>query len=407
MILKKKILFLLTRMPYPAKDGTRAKILYNVLDAVKDRYECTVVIVSDEKPDAGSVAYLEEHYGKIRYFYTPQWRRALSGLLHWFCGYPLQTSYFFSRRVARAIASDMASADVIYAHTIRVGGYFNGASESVRQKTMFDFNDAISYNYATAKQYASFWWRLIYSLELPRVARYEMKMLSCFRHCTIVSEADKDYMVGVAQQRGIAMGDGAFRVIRHGVNDKLLNYKNDYRGNRDMVFLGNIFYPPNRDSVVWFSNFLEEQPSLALGEMSYDVIGRYSQNLKKICPRAIFSGFVEDPYRFIMEHKIFVSPLRFGSGVPTKILEAMAIGMPVITTPEGARSVEGAHNGENIIICPAIDTKGWAVALELLVNDHDLRKKIGRNAQVLVREKYRSSLSCAAYGKYFDDIAGG
>lgn len=396
----KKILFLFTRPPYPANDGTKIKILSNILDAVRGTYDCTIAIISDVPPDADAVAYLQKNYGKVKYFYQSRLRRAWAGAWGWLCGYPLQTGFFYSGATAGSLRKDFEDADVIYAHTLRFGKYIEQLPLEVQKKVLLDFNDAISFNYHIARKHARGLWKYVYAAEEGRVRRYEKKLLSHPYHFSIICTADRDYLL-------LMNRDTPITVIEHGVADELLVYPNDHSGNHNAVFLGNIFYPPNLDGVVWLCKFFEDHRGdfKDIAGSLLDVAGRTPHGLRKNIPRISFAGFVDDADDFITSHKIFVAPLRFGAGVQTKVLEAMALGMPVITSPIGARGVSGVKHGENIFIIDTADEASWLQTITALLHDPALRSRVGNAARALIRERHTASRARAKFRALIDAIA--
>lgn len=391
----KEILFLLTRPPYPANDGTKIKILTNILDAVRGECKCTLAIISDVPPDAAAIAYLEKEYGNVRYFYRSRLRRISSAVWGWLCGYPLQVGFFYSSSVARELRKYFKDADVIYAHTLRFGKYIEELPENTQKKVLLDFNDAISFNYHTARQYAHGFWRYVYAIEESRVRRYEKKLLSHPFHFSIVCEADRNYL----------SSDVPITVIRHGISDKLLEYQNNHTGNGNLVFLGNMFYPPNADSIRWLGQFLEKYSFDGLSGSILDVGGRTPEVLSRSFPNVSFVGFVDDLSSFIIRHRIFVAPLHFGAGVQTKVLEAMALGMPVVTSPIGARGIDGAKNGENIFIVNMKDEAAWQCVIVMLLNDQALRMRVGEAARDLIRAQYTASRARVGFRDLVNNIA--
>jgi glycosyltransferase involved in cell wall biosynthesis len=168
-----------------------------------------------------------------------------------------------------------------------------------------------------------------------------------------------------------------------------------------------MFYPPNLDSVQWLMRFLKRNSDAFknINGAIVDVAGRAPVRLKKDASDISFAGFVDDSCDFIVRHKVFIAPLRFGAGVQTKVLEAMALGMPVITTPIGARGIGGAKSGENIFIVDIDDEAGWVRTITALWDDQALRARVGDAARKLVKERYTASRARAKFLALVDGIA--
>ena len=114
--------------------------------------------------------------------------------------------------------------------------------------------------------------------------------------------------------------------------------------------------------------------------------GGASDDLRKIQSEHIFfTGRVDDVRDYLEQCKIFVCPMTFGSGIKTKNLEAMAMGLPIVTTEIGAENIN-AQSGSDWVVEMTDDTFANAV-VDLLMNDKK-RKSIGRNGSIYVRENF-------------------
>ncbi len=401
---KKKVLIFLTRVPYPPVDGTRFKIFNNVILGLKPAFDLEFCVVTDDCVKAEQVKYLEDNFGPVHLFTFPKWRFYGNALKMFFSRLPLQAGYYYFRDVQQWFLNHLGDYDAVYAHTLRVGRYLERLSESDRRKILVDFNDAISLNYREGKRFASPLWRMIYSVEEARIRRYEARLLTEFHYFNIASRRDREYLLeNVA--RGGRRKDIIFENIPHGVDSKLLNYTWQGQGN-SLVFMGNLKYPPNADAVRFFLARLWPALKAGIPSLRVTIIGN-GDGLNFGAPKdATFTGFVDDPYKIIAASRIFIAPLRFGAGTPTKILEAMAVGIPVITTPLGASGVEGAENGRNLLVVGVNDVEGWIRAIKSILEDNRLAERIGVAGRQFVTDNYLDKSSQRAFVRLFGEIAG-
>ncbi|MCK4758476.1 MAG: glycosyltransferase, partial [Candidatus Aminicenantes bacterium] len=125
-----------------------------------------------------------------------------------------------------------------------------------------------------------------------------------------------------------------------------------------------------------------------LPEVKFFVVGQGPppevQNLSKDKTITV-TGRVDDVRPFLKKGRVFICPVRLGGGFRGKILEAMAIGRPVVSTSLGAEGIP-AHQRENIIL--ADNPEDFAQGVEDLMTDDKLFERIRTNARKLVEEKY-------------------
>lgn len=396
--MKAKILIFLTRFPYPAIDGTRHKILDDVIAGLATTFELTFLVVTDEPVSQEQTNYLESNYGKVILFTYPKWRVRLNALLGLLSKYPLQANYYYFQAVQAWFTKEIDTFDAVYVHTLRLGKYLELLDKKQQKKIMLDFNDAVSLNYAEARKKASFLWRVIYSIEMKRVVKYEKKLLDTLTYFNVVSEFDRTHLLQETQRQDIV-----FKSIPHGVNSSLFNTTYNPQ-KKQLVFMGNLSYPPNFDAMQHFLERVFPKIQEIDPDIHLCIIGKGNKLAKKVQKNVTFTGFVDDPTQIIATSSLFVAPLRFGAGMPTKILEAMALGMPVITTPLGARGITGLNHEENVFIQRIDDVTGWVNAITALLDNETLRRKVGYNARQLIQEHYSDKVAAQAFCNFFSEI---
>lgn len=401
----KKILMFLTRMPYPPVDGTRFKILKNVLEGLKPDFDLEFCIITDDAVEESQIKFLEKNFGSVRLFTPPRWRFYWNAFKTFFLRFPIQSGYYYFPAVGAWFLRNEKEYNAVYLHTLRLGRYAEALDEPRKRKVLFDFNDAISLNYHEGKKFASSLWRVIYSLEEKRIKRYETKLLGEFHYFNVASQRDKEYLLGNYSAAGLPERDIVFKNIKHGIDSKILHYV--WKGGSDsLVFMGNLRYPPNTDAVVHFLKNLWPEIKRRIPSLKLTIIGRKDNLDLGDGDDVTFMGFVDDPYRLIAESGVFIAPLRFGAGTPTKILEAMALGIPVVTTPLGVRGIEGAENSKNLLVGEVDDAEGWAKMVESLLNGGDLARRIGGAGREFVAKHYVDKQSQAEFRKLFHKMLG-
>ncbi|MBI4323477.1 MAG: glycosyltransferase [Candidatus Omnitrophica bacterium] len=156
-----------------------------------------------------------------------------------------------------------------------------------------------------------------------------------------------------------------------------------------LVFTGNMAYPPNEDAVYYFCRQILPLIHRKCPDVWLDVIGNHpSVRLRRFCGRSkqvAVLGFVPDLRAEVIRRTLYVSPLRIGTGIKLKILEAMACGMPIVASP---MSIEGmpVTDGRHLLV--ARSAKEFADKVLEVLTKPALRQQLGMHAQQLIKDRY-------------------
>jgi glycosyltransferase involved in cell wall biosynthesis len=397
---KSKILIALSRFPYPTIDGTRYKILHNVCDGLEPSFDIEFFIVTFNKISQDHIDYLEKEYGKVHLFRISFVQFLLQSVRSLVCDIPFQTAGFYNCSAQKFIRNHIHDYDAVYVHTIRMAEYFRKLPHTDYQKILIEFNDAISLNYTEAKKRAAFPMNVVYATEEHRVIRYEQTLLKTFDHFNVISPYDKEYLVKSLPENIKRRIN--FTCIPHGIADNQI-IKKEYHASDKVYFIGQLDYVPNRDSIYFFLDIIWPVLKKDIPNSECVIIGK--GDMKKYdryvnSPGVTFTGFVSDAYAIIKDCACLVAPIRFGAGMPSKIIEAMAYGIPVVTTPVGVRGIAGLVYGENSFIIGEHDIKKWIEIIKILMNSPDRAQQLGLSAQVLIHEQY----TCSQVQKRWENI---
>lgn len=199
--------------------------------------------------------------------------------------------------------------------------------------------------------------------------------------CILVSEEDRRAFLKLAPHAKTL-------VLPNGIDTSATQFLEEPGGEGTILFVGSFQYPPNVDAVLYFYREIfplvrKELPGtrwLVAGSNPPEAFRPLSE-----APGIEVRGFVEDLKSLYREVSAVVAPLRIGSGSRLKILEAMAWGRPVVSTPVGCEGLE-VKEGTNIMIG---STPGkFAEILLQVLKDNGLARRIGREGRKLVEEKY-------------------
>ena len=157
-----------------------------------------------------------------------------------------------------------------------------------------------------------------------------------------------------------------------------------------ITFMGTMSWEPNIDGIVWFIE--EVWPSIKAQERDCKLYLLGKAPDERIIKAAnednnvIFPGFVKDLDTYLKKTRVYIAPLRFGSGMKVKVLEGLYRGNPTVSTSVGAEGLL-VKSGEHLII--ADDAQAFAKACLALINQQKTWENISKNSRKLAAEEYR------------------
>jgi glycosyltransferase involved in cell wall biosynthesis len=157
-------------------------------------------------------------------------------------------------------------------------------------------------------------------------------------------------------------------------------------------FLGALDYSSNADGVLWFVREVFPRVLMEYPGVRFLIGGKgASRQLRTACrrPGVELAGTVDDVRKFWHQAHVAVSPLRFGTGMKLKAIEAMGCGAALAATPHGVDGVEG---GDGLHYLLGEDAAGLASAVVRVLRHDELRESLSRAGWELVRDKYGEAM---------------
>jgi glycosyltransferase involved in cell wall biosynthesis len=224
----------------------------------------------------------------------------------------------------------------------------------------------------------SLWPRLRYGLTWTKHRRHLAQTLPCFRACTVVSEQDRKLLSRVAPTRT------PIHIIPNCI--QLADYQTyeDARPNT-LIFTGPFQYHANYDAMVWFLREVYPHIQAQIPDVHLSITGKHTNLPLPSAHNVTLTGFVDQIQPLIARAWISLAPIRIGGGTRLKILEAMALGTPVVATSKGA---EGLNVENDVHLLIADTAEAFAEAVIRLLQNPGLRQRLAANARQIVREMY-------------------
>jgi len=261
----------------------------------------------------------------------------------------------------------------VHAQLVRAASYLPAGVPAV-----VDLIDALSANFARRAASDRGPLGAAAAWEARRLAQFEPRVAAGAARVLVVSEAER-----------AALGEARVTVVPNGVDTVAFPYREDGRLPGRIVFAGNLGYFPNVDAARWLARDIFPRVRAVVPAAELRLVGaRPARAVRALAALPGVSLAVAVPAMApeLAAATVAVVPVRAGSGLQNKVLEAMAAGTPVVTTPRAAAALD-AQPGEHLLV--AEDAAGLAAAaLDLLANAARARA-LARAARALVERRYR------------------
>ena len=371
-----KLLVVLSRFPYPLEKGDKLRA-YHQLRVLSQQHEIYLFALSDKEFSAESMAALTPFCKEIRVGKLTLFTKLWNSLLAFFKAWPIQCGYFYSKKAKAALQRFAVEVkpDAIYAQMVRTVPYV----QDIEVEKTIDYQDVLSQGMLRRAQRAPFWQRPFFKFEARRLQRYEAEVFPYFQHHTIITEVDRDLMPVKEKDK--------IQVVGNGVDFEQFKYKGQEKI-YDLIFAGNMAYAPNVDAAEFIvkqilPNLLPKFPQLRLVLCGANPAKRV-QALQG--PHVIVTGWVDSMAEYYAQSKVFIAPMRLGTGLQNKLLEAMATQLPCITSPLAAKPLKNADYQKDVLVCETPEE--YVSVISRLLCDQDYYQQISRNGHQYVRENY-------------------
>lgn len=335
-----KVFVLLSRFPYPLEKGDKLRVFHQIKELSK-YHEVVLCALSDEPVSKESYRVLSQYCTRIEVIRIYKIKIIFNLLFKlFFTKQSLQVSYFYNKAAQKKIDEliNEEKPNHIYCQLIRVAEYVKNASIP---KTM-DYMDALARGMERRIENAPFYLKPFLKIETTRLKRYEHDIFDCFNHLTIISNQDKELIVHLKNDEIV--------VVPNGVDYTTYQYR-DEKKKYDLIFTGNMSYPPNVDCAIFLVKEImplvwQQNPTISLAIVGANPDFRVT-SLKS--DKVEITGWVDDISDYYASSKVFIAPMQIGTGLQNKLLEAMAMKLPCVTS-KLANNALGAENNKNILI---------------------------------------------------------
>jgi sugar transferase (PEP-CTERM/EpsH1 system associated) len=349
---------------------------YNLIQALAQRgHHVTLLALEPPGEDRKGFDTLNSCCARIRTVGLPRWRTLWNGLQAVPGRTPVQAAYSRSPQMSVLVRQVQAEEhfDVVHVEHLR-GAELSRAVNGL--PIVFDSVDSIALLFEQVSQSGPTWRsRLMANLDLGRTRRYEGRLLERYSRVLVTSPRDRDALVQMADSRE---AHHRLVVLPNGVD---LAYFSPLKLDRDpatIVFSGKMSYHANVAAALDLATQVmprvwAQSPAARLviagKDPTPELLGLSADR------RITVTGSVPDLRPYLAQATLAVTPIRYGVGIQNKVLEAMAMATPVVSTPQATSALQ-AKPGHDVLV--AETPEALARAVLTLLSDERLREEIGQ-----------------------------
>jgi sugar transferase (PEP-CTERM/EpsH1 system associated) len=372
-----KVLVLLSRIPWPLEKGDKLRAYHHLKIIAKD-HEVVLACLTDSTPHKDAIEHLSEFCQEIHFIKLSKlgifWNLATSI----FNDKPFQVNYFYQKSAQKKLDEiiEKHMPRHLFVQLVRTAEYVK--KYHVITST-FDYMDAFSMGAERRIAKAIPGIKTLLIMEANRLKKYENYVFNHFTHKTIISKTDRDLIEHPDKNE--------ITIIPNGVDFDTFKKEPNSEKLYDLVFTGNMSYPPNIKAAQYLA--FEIMPLLLIThpKIKLAIAGASPHaSVKRLATKNIIvTGWMNNITDAYNQSRIFIAPMQIGTGMQNKILEAMAMELPCISSKLAAEAI-GSEHEKNILI--GNNKEEYLTHISTLLNNQNKSETLAKNAFKFVNQHY-------------------
>lgn len=436
-----RILFLTQIVPYPPDAGPKIKT-WNVLRYLAAQGH-EIILASFVRPEEVRFIPMLEQVCKTVHT-VPIKRSRLADIGYWLRSHLTKRPFLIERddlQEMHRVVGDVLNnekIDCIHTDQLTMAQYAlkygsqkpgNGNSKNTIQKfghlhivenvanqhplLIFDAHNAVWSIVERMRQNLPWVLQPLAGIEARRIKKYEGMLVRTFDHILAVTEIDRTALLEAARtlngrmegNKSLDKHQSRITVIPIAVDTELIQPASRQPGSKTILTLGTLHYPPNADGIRWFLQEVFPLVRESVPEAKLTVVGKNPPNdliqFANENPEWVtVTGYVPELRPYIQLSALVVIPVRAGSGMRVRILDAFSYGMPVVTTTVGLEGID-ANSGEHVLV--ADTPEEFADDVIRLLQEEDLREKLSLSGRRFVEERYDWKVALKSLDRIFGE----
>jgi sugar transferase (PEP-CTERM/EpsH1 system associated) len=384
--MKTPLLFLCHRIPYPPNKGDKIRS-FHLLHHLSRHFTVYLATFVDDPADWPWVPEVEKFCAQSLFLELKPWQATLRSLAGLWSGQALSVPYYRSREMQQWVSAQVREHDIEHAlvFSSSMAQFVMDPALNFTRKVV-DFVDIDSDKWDQYARQKRFPLSAVYRREARRLFDYERRLADEFDAGLFVSSSEADLFRQMVPASADKIG-----FYNNGVNTEYFSpspdRENPYpEGSRIIVFTGAMDYWPNIDAALWFADRVLPQLRSSDPRVAFYVVGSNpSREVRQLAQRdgVEVTGRVEDIRPYLQYAALAVAPMHIARGVQNKVLEAMAMELPVIVSPKGLEGID-ARVGQDLLLAREPGDYVEAVG-ELFAGKH---AGMGQRARAHVRNAF-------------------
>ena len=380
-----RILFITDYMPYPPITGDLIRN-YNLIRRIARHHQVSLVAFKNASIEDDGVSHMKQFCHRVEAVNLVRRHKLvrIPGLFRYLtAGIPIDIEFLQSdmmaHRIKRLVYSE--AFDIVQIEQTRMALYLEALPPNCYSKNILVFHNVASKQYNRIARIASTPFEKIRTrLHSLMLQRWEPRYAERFDLCIAMSELDRRLLMRANPNLQV-------EVVPNGVDTHLYQPIESNTNQLAVLIVGSMSYAPNADGALWFCNNILPYIRQELNKVQVWIVG-ISPPPSVVALRSDdvhVTGRVENVVPYYERNKVCVVPLRAGGGTRLKILEAMALGRPVVSTSIGCEGLD-LVDGQHLLI--ADEPKQFAKKTVNLLKDKSLYHYIATKARELVVTRY-------------------
>jgi sugar transferase (PEP-CTERM/EpsH1 system associated) len=373
-----RVLFLSQRVPFPPDRGDRIPTSW-IVRWLARRHQVTCIAFAQGEDDLEGARALEAQgipTVAIPVNTTIARLRSIPLLLG---TRPLTLGLLGSRALQREVDRRIASSDLAFAFSSSMGAFLLPHHRVARIMHFADLDSDKWRQYASYTHPPMSW---IFRREWRTLERFERTVGRTFDASLFCTRLEQEQF-----RERVPEADSS--VLPNGVDLDYFRPCRDEAGSSDLVFTGVMDYFPNVDACQYFAQEVLPRVRVRHPDARFTIVGsRPSPAIRRLSAIAgvTVTGRVPDTRPYLRRAAVFVAPLRIARGVQNKVLEAMAMGLPVVATRAATQGIEGTPDGTYLV---ADSADAQAEAIGRLLTDPTRARALGEAGRRFVEAHHR------------------